>query len=161
MWSALPSRAMMRGRIRTGLICASGHWRQIMDEQFAVVASAGSFLTEDGDEVRFPHRWTPGGVGVRSAFTGGHVLNLAVAACVLNDLYREAEVGGVELRGVRVRAQGGFDTSGWKSAGISYAVEVDSDAPQALIAALIEAVDEVAEIPRALRQGAAVTRLSG
>ncbi|MER5597976.1 OsmC family protein [Streptomyces sp. NPDC002265] len=132
-----------------------------MDERFAVVASAGSFLKEDGDEVRLPHRWTPGGVGVRSAFTGGHVLNLAVAACVLNDLYREAEVGGVELRGVRVRAQGGFDTSGWKSTGISYAVEVDSDAPQALIAALIEAVDEVAEIPRALRQGAAVTRLSG
>ncbi|MFJ9733740.1 hypothetical protein ACIRUL_20780 [Streptomyces sp. NPDC101171] len=107
-----------------------------MDERFAVVASAGSFLKEDGDDVRLPHRWTPGGVGVRSAFTGGHVLNLAVAACVRNDLYREAEAGGVELRGVRVRAEGGFDTSCWKSTGISYAVEVDSDAPQARIAAL-------------------------
>ncbi|MFG2266424.1 hypothetical protein [Streptomyces sp. NPDC048720] len=101
-----------------------------------MVASAGSFLKEDGDDVRLPHRWTPGGVGVRSAFTGGHVLNLAVAACVLNDLYREAEAGGVELRGVRVRAEGGFGTSCWKSTGISYAVEVDSDAPQARIAAL-------------------------
>ncbi|MEU6011736.1 OsmC family protein [Streptomyces sp. NPDC047453] len=132
-----------------------------MDERFAVVASAGSFLKKDGDDVRLPHQWTPGGVGVRSAFTGGHVLNLAVAACVLNDLYREAEAGGVELRGVRVRAEGGFDTSRWKSSGISYAVEVDSDAPQALIAALIATVDEVAEIPRALRQGAAVTRSAG
>ncbi|MEU1417889.1 MULTISPECIES: OsmC family protein [unclassified Streptomyces] len=129
-----------------------------MEERFAVVASAGSYLQEDGDDVRLPHRWTPRGVGVRSAFTGGHVLNLAVAACVLNDLYREADAGGVELRGVRVRAEGGFDTSRWKSTGISYTVEVDSDAPQALITALIATVDEVAEIPRALRQGAAVTR---
>ncbi|MEU6497694.1 OsmC family protein [Streptomyces sp. NPDC046984] len=129
-----------------------------MEERFAVVASAGSYLQEDGDDVRLPHRWTPLGVGVRSAFTGGHVLNLAVAACVLNDLYREADAGGVELRGVRVRAEGGFDTSRWKSTGISYTVEVDSDAPQALITALIATVDEVAEIPRALRQGAAVTR---
>ncbi|MFF0838158.1 MULTISPECIES: OsmC family protein [unclassified Streptomyces] len=133
-----------------------------MDERFAVVASAGSFLAEDGAEdggdVRLPHRWTPGGVGVRSAFTGGHVLNLAVAACVLNDLYREAEAAGVELLGVRVRAEGGFDTSRWRSTGISYAVEVDSDAPRALVEALIAAVDEAAEIPRALRQGAAVTR---
>ncbi|MGV9407894.1 OsmC family protein [Streptomyces sp. NPDC003674] len=133
-----------------------------MDERFAVVASAGSFLAEDGAEdggdVRLPHRWTPGGVGVRSAFTGGHVLNLAVAACVLNDLYREAEAAGVELLGVRVRAEGGFDTSRWRSTGISYAVEVDSDAPRALVEALIAAVDEAAEIPRALRQGAAVAR---
>lgn len=133
-----------------------------MDERFAVVASAGSFLAEDGaedgDDVRLPHRWTPGGVGVRSAFTGGHVLNLAVAACVLNDLYREAEAAGVELLGVRVRAEGGFDTSRWRSTGISYAVDVDSDAPRALVEALIAAVDEAAEIPRALRQGAAVTR---
>ncbi|MFF0767044.1 OsmC family protein [Streptomyces sp. NPDC093675] len=130
-----------------------------MEERFAVVASAGSYLQEeDGETVRLPHRWTPGGVGVRSAFTGGHVLNLAVAACVLNDLYREAATSGVELRGVRVRAEGGFDTSRWESTGISYAVEVDSDAPQTLIAALIATVDEVAEIPRALRQGATVTR---
>ncbi|MFC1431658.1 OsmC family protein [Streptacidiphilus sp. N1-3] len=95
---------------------------------------------------------------MRSVFSGGHVLNLAVAACVLNDLYREAETAGLALRGVRVRAEGGFDTSRWVSTGISYTVEVDSDAPQALIDALVAAVDEVAEIPQALRQGAAVTR---
>lgn len=129
-----------------------------MDERFTVVASAGSFLADDGDDVRLPHRWTPGGVGLRTAFTGGHVLNLAVAACVLNDLYREAEAAGVGLRGVRVTAEGGFDPSVWKSTGISYAVEVDSDAPRASIAALIATVDTVAEIPRALRQGADVGR---
>ncbi|MHA6759556.1 hypothetical protein [Streptacidiphilus sp. PAMC 29251] len=132
-----------------------------MDERFTVVANTGSFLKEGDDDVRLPHRWTPGGIGVRSTFTGGHVLNLAVAVCVLNDLYREAEAGGVELLGVRVRAEGGFDTSNWLSTGICYAVEVDSGAPQALIAALIATVDEVAEIPRALRQGAAVTRSTG
>ncbi|WP_218108570.1 hypothetical protein, partial [Actinacidiphila rubida] len=64
-----------------------------MDERFTVVASAGSYLERDDDggpAVRLPHRWTPEGVAVRTEFTGGHVLNLAVAACVLNDLYREA-----------------------------------------------------------------------
>ncbi|MFJ5217201.1 OsmC family protein [Streptomyces sp. NPDC088354] len=132
-----------------------------MDERFTVMASAGSYLSEGGEHVRLPHRWTPGGVEVRSAFTGGHVLNLAVAACVLNDLYREAEAAGLELRGVRVRAEGGFDPSVWRSTGISYAVEIDSDEPPARLEALIAAVDEVAEIPRALRQGAAVTRSAG
>ncbi|MBY8878015.1 OsmC family protein [Actinacidiphila acidipaludis] len=132
-----------------------------MDERFTVVASAGSFLTEDGDDVRLPHRWTPGGVGVRTAFTGGHVLHLAVAACVLNDLYREAGAAGVELRGVRVRAEGGFDTSTWQSTGISYAVELDSDAPASDLTALLAAVDEAAEIPRALRQSTTVARAAG
>lgn len=132
-----------------------------MDERFAVVASAGSYLgedDEDGTAVRLPHRWTSEGVGVRTAFTGGHVLNLAVAACVLNDLYREADAAGLELRGVRVRAEGGFDTGRWASTGISYAVEVDSAAPPARVAALVATVEDVAEIPRALRQGAEVTR---
>lgn len=98
---------------------------------------------------------------MRSAFTGGHVLNLAVAACVLNDLYREAAAGGLELRGVRVRAEGGFDTALWRSTGILYTVEIDSEAPREQVAALIATVDEVAEIPRALRQGAEVTRSAG
>ncbi|OIJ63920.1 OsmC family protein [Streptomyces mangrovisoli] len=133
-----------------------------MDERFEVVAQAGSFRTEaEGDAeyvLRWPHRWTSGGVEVRSAFTGGHVLNLAVAACVLNDLYREAAARGLELRGVRVRAEGGFDTATWRSTGITYGVEVDGDAPEAVVTALIATVGEVAEIPRALRQGAEVTR---
>ena len=35
-------------------------------------------------------------------FTGGHLLHLAVAACVLNDMHREAQSRGVPIDGVLV-----------------------------------------------------------
>ena len=37
----------------------------------------------------------------------------AVADCVLNDLYWEAAALGLELKGARVTAAGGFDTATW------------------------------------------------
>lgn len=123
---------------------------------FEVVAGAGSLRSET--DVRFPHRWTPGGVSVDTEFTGGHLLNLAAAGCVLNDLYREAEQLGIELAGARVTAAGGFDTTTWTSTGITYSVELDSPAPDGELARLLEIVDEVAEIPRALRAGVPVRR---
>jgi len=127
-----------------------------MSEQFKVVAGAGSFRNNDG--ARFPHHWTDEGVSVETAFTGGHLLNLAAAGCVLNDLYREAANLGVELAGVRVSAVGGFDTETWQSTGITYAVELASLAPQQELDRLLAVVDAVAEIPRALRAGMTVHR---
>ena len=126
-------------------------------DDFGVLASSGSLRATGSDVHVLPHRWTPDGVAVEAAFTGAHLLHLAVAGCVLNDLYREAERLGVRLDGVRVRAWGGFDT-GWRSTGIGYAVELDAPVAPETRAALLAAVDEVAEIPRAVRQGAAVTR---
>ena len=93
-------------------------------------------------------------------FTGAHLLHLAAAGCVLNDIYREAAALGVELAGVRVTAAGGFDTETWRSTGISYVVEVSSAALAGDLARLLEAVDEVAEIPRAIRAGATVRRVT-
>jgi hypothetical protein len=107
-----------------------------------------------------PHRWTPGGVTVHIDFTGGHLLHLAAAGCVLNDLYREAAALGIELKGARVIAAGGFDTATWRSTGIGYWVEVSSDAPADQVAHLLEVVDQVAEIPRTSRAGAPVRRVS-
>ena len=127
-----------------------------MSEQFKVVAGAGSFRSGDG--ARFPHHWTDGGVSVETAFTGGHLLNLAAAGCVLNDLYREAANLGVELAGVRVSAVGGFDTETWQSTGITYTVELASLASQEELDRLLAVVDAVAEIPRALRAGMTVHR---
>jgi uncharacterized OsmC-like protein len=97
---------------------------------------------------------------VEADFTGGHLLHLAAAGCVLNDVYREAAALGIELKGVRVIAAGGFDTTAWQSTGIGYSVEVSSDAPADQLAHLLEVVDQVAEIPRAIRAGAAVRRVS-
>ncbi|MFE7860831.1 OsmC family protein [Streptomyces sp. NPDC057403] len=129
-----------------------------MDDDFGVVVSAGSLRSGDERAVRFPHRWTPEGVTVEADFTGAHLLHLAAAGCVLNDLYREAAGLGITLDGARVTASGGFDTVNWASSGIGYSVTLDSAAPAADLDRLLDLVDEVAEIPRALRAGASVAR---
>jgi uncharacterized OsmC-like protein len=129
-----------------------------MDDRYAVAVAAGALRSESEGSARFPHRWTSDGVTVDAAFTGAHLVHVAIAGCVLNDLYREAAASGIDLHGVRVSAEGGFDTDTWTSTGITYSVEIVSDAPDDRLAGLLAIVDEVAEIPRALRAGATVRR---
>ncbi len=100
----------------------------------------------------------PEGVTVESDFTGAHLLHLAVAGCVLNDLHREAAASAIRLDGARVSAWGDFDTETWTSTGISYSVELDSPATAVELDRLLALVDQVAEIPRAIRTGAPVRR---
>jgi len=126
---------------------------------FDVVVGAGSLRSTTPDIVSFPHRWSTDGVTVKAAFTGAHLLQLAAAGCVFNDVYREAVQMGMEIRGVRVTAFGGFDTDTWESTGISYVVEVDSPASGDEQNALLEAVDSVAEIPKSIRVGTSVERV--
>jgi hypothetical protein len=128
------------------------------DKGFEVVVSAGSLRAAGG--VVMPHRWTPEGVVVETEFTGAHLYHLSAAGCLLNDVYRESARLGMVVNGVRVRACGGFDTSTWASTGVLYDVEVDSDESDTDVAHLIEIVDEVAEIPRTLRSGTTVKRLT-
>lgn len=109
----------------------------------------------------FAHRWSDDGVTVEAAFTGGHLLHLAAAGCVLNDVYREAAQLGLPLRGVRVGADGAFDEDDWHSTGIAYWVEVDCDAEPSEVDALLRRVDAVAEIPRSIRAGTSVERVAG
>lgn len=128
---------------------------------FEVVVAAGTLRSTAADAVRFPHQWTPEGVTVEAAFTGAHLLHLAAAGCVLNDVYREAGGLGLVVRGVRVMASGAFSTQTWESAGISYQVEVDTTAQSAEVDTLLQLVDSVAEIPKAIRAGAKVDRVRG
>jgi uncharacterized OsmC-like protein len=130
-----------------------------MDNRFEVAVGAGTLMSGSAAAARFPHQWTPEGVTVEADFTGGHLLHLAAAGCVLNDVYREAARLGIGVEGVRVTAAGGFDTATWRSTGIGYSVQVSSDAPAAELAHLLEVVDEVAEIPLAIRAGAIVRRV--
>jgi OsmC-like protein len=127
-------------------------------DRFGVVVGAGSLRSDDGQAVRFPHRWTPEGVTVEAEFTGAHLFHLAAAGCVLNDIYREAGQLGIRVDGVRVLAAGGFDPQTWASSGVTYQVELRSPAPAEDLARLLDRVDEVAEIPRAIRVGATVQR---
>lgn len=125
---------------------------------FGVSATSGTLRQDraDGDVV-LPHTWTPDGVTAGPASNGAQVFHLSVALCVLNDTYREAQRLGIEVRGVEVTADGGFD-EGWGSTGVTYAVTVDSAASEHELADLLATVDAVAEIPRAIRAGADVRR---
>lgn len=126
---------------------------------FDVVVGAGTLRGTADDLVRFPHPWTPEGVTVETAFTGAHLLHLAAAGCVLNDVYREAQRLGVPIDGVRVTASGGFDTETWQSTGIGYSVEIDSPASATQLGEVLATVDSVAEIPKSIRAGANVERI--
>jgi hypothetical protein len=127
-------------------------------DDFPVVLSAGSLRGDGPGGWVVPHVWTESGVSVQAAPNGAGVLHVAVALCVLNDLFREGESLGAPVRGVRVTARGEFDTESWVSTGVTYAVEVDSTASDDAVATLVAKVDEVAEIPRVLRAGMTVER---
>ena len=130
-----------------------------MSGRYDVVVGAGSLRSANATSIHWPHRWTADGVTVDGDFTGGTVLHLAAAGCVLNDVYREAAALGIEVDGVRVRAGGDFDPESCRSTGIEYSVDVDSGADEPSLRHLLEVVDRVAEIPRALREGTSVRRV--
>ncbi len=127
-----------------------------MGEVFEVRVASGS-LRDPSAPVQMPHAWSEGGVSVVCAFTGAHLLHLSAAGCVLNDVHREAAALGLDVAGVAVAAEGGFDTDAWVSTGITYRVVVDGAEGERLTT-LLARVDEVAEIPRVLRAGATVAR---
>jgi len=104
-------------------------------------------------------RPTEGGGGGRG-FNGGQLLYLAVAGCISNDLFREARAAGIELGSVRVKVGGDFVGEPAVSDEIHYRVELTGNAPENQLFALIEQVDDIAEIPNSLRQGTYV-RLAG
>jgi putative redox protein len=104
-------------------------------------------------------RSTEGGGG-GLGFNGGQLLYLAVAGCISNDLFRDARAAGIELSSVGVKVLGDFAGEPAVSDEILYEVEVAGDAPEDQLQALVERIDEIAEIPNSLRQGTRV-RLVG
>ncbi|MDQ6846379.1 MAG: OsmC family protein [Candidatus Dormibacteraeota bacterium] len=89
-------------------------------------------------------------------FNGGQLLHLAVAGCVSNDLFREAERSGIRLSRVVVTVDGDFDGDPPVSTGITYEVDVEGEASTEDLDALVRHVDAVAEIPNSLRRGTPV-----
>jgi hypothetical protein len=128
------------------------------DDSFPVTLSSGSLRQGLDSGWMVPHAWTEEGVVVQAAPNGAAVLHVAVALCVLNDVYREARERGVEVAGVRVLARGRFDAETWHSTGVTYSIDVDSPSAPGDVADLVAHVDAVAEIPRALRAGVEVER---
>jgi uncharacterized OsmC-like protein len=119
-----------------------------VDGQVTALGAAGPFTLV----VDRPAAAGGGGRG----FNGGELLYLAVAGCISNDLFREAQAVGIALRHVRVRVAGAFAGEPAVSGEIRYEVDVDGDAPAEQLRALVERVDAIAEIPNSLRGGTPV-----
>jgi uncharacterized OsmC-like protein len=86
-------------------------------------------------------------------FSGGQLLNLAVAGCVSNDLFREASKRGIRLDRVRVTASSDYVGDPATSTSIEYDVEITGDAPEQALVDLVAFVDDIAEIPNSIRRG--------
>ena len=93
-------------------------------------------------------------------FTGGHLLHLAVAGCVYNDLFREAAKRGITVTRAWVSADGGFEGEPCASTGIRYSLRVEGDASEAELRELVAHVEAIAEVPSVIRLGAEVGLLS-
>lgn len=119
-----------------------------LDGRTTALGSAGPFTLV----VDRPVDAGGGGLG----FNGGQLLNLAVAACISNDLFREAARDGIPVRRVRVSARSDYAGDPAVSGPILFDVEVDGDASTERLAELLRAVDEIAEIPNSLRRGTEV-----
>jgi uncharacterized OsmC-like protein len=90
--------------------------------------------------------------------SGGHLLHLAVAGCVFNDLYHLAAERGIRLTDVRVSATGGFEgEEPTVSTGVTYQVSVSGEASEEQLRGLVSEVDSVATIPDVLRRETTVT----
>lgn len=119
-----------------------------VDDGTTALGSAGPFTLV----VDRPAEAGGGGQG----FNGGQLLNLAVAGCISNDLFREAARSGIALRRVRVTALSDYVGDPAVSTPIRYDVEVEGDASEEHLRDLVERVDEIAEIPNSLRRGTEV-----
>ena len=119
-----------------------------VDGRVTAVGSAGPFTLV----VDRPAEAGGGGRG----FNGGQLLNLAVAGCVSNDLFREAAKLGIELTRVRVTADADYNGDPAVSTPIEYHVELEGDASEEDLRSLAELVDRIAEIPNSLRRGTEV-----
>lgn len=96
-----------------------------------------------------------GGRGL--GFNGGQLLYGAIAACMSNDLYREAETLGIQLSRVAVTVDGNFPARGEPSSPITMDVEIDGDAEVERLSELLDLVDGLAEIPNSIRGTTPVT----
>lgn len=99
-----------------------------MDDRFEVVVGAGTSRSGDARAVRFPHRWTAEGVTVEPTST--------VRNCCTS---RRRDACSTTCTG--------------RPTGITYAVQLHSSASVAELDLLLDVVDAVAEIPRAIEPG--------
>ncbi|MFL5865737.1 MAG: OsmC family protein [Thermoleophilaceae bacterium] len=89
--------------------------------------------------------------------SGGHLLHLAVAGCLFNDILREAGARGIGVTQLEVSADGGFEGDPLLSTGIGYSIQIGGDAPDEELRKLVADVEERAAIPLSIGRGTRVT----
>jgi uncharacterized OsmC-like protein len=126
---------------------------------------AASISTADATEGRAPvstrdllveHHKTGSALISMSLPTGGHVLHLATATCLFNDLHTAAARAGLRLGPVKVWADGGFDDTMTASTGIRLKVEIGGDADPEELRTLVLETFEVSTVASVLRNSTSV-----
>jgi uncharacterized OsmC-like protein len=119
-------------------------------------ADAASAVVNELPAVTINHRSAGPTMLTLGTCSGGHVLHLAVAMCVYNDLLREARARGIRIERLAVTADGGFAGDPLRSTGITYTIDIAGDAPEEALRTLVELVERIAEVPDMLRHGTTV-----
>jgi uncharacterized OsmC-like protein len=107
---------------------------------------------DPGDVIFKHHRAGHAQVKIET-LTGGHLLQLAVAGCLFNDILRVAAGRGVTVSQLEVSADGDFCGEPAVSTGISYSVRVTGDAPEDELRRLIRDCEKDASIGNTLQRG--------
>ncbi len=107
----------------------------------------------------FKHHLTDRAQVTIETLSGGHLLHLAVAGCLFNDILREAGKRGVTLTELQITAEGGFAGEPLCSTGVSYSVAIAGEAPDAELHILVAACQQASAVAQSLRRGTAVTAL--
>ena len=87
-----------------------------------------------------------GGLG----FNGGQLFYLSIAACLSNDLYREAAGAGVTVTGVVVEVDGDFPAPGDASSPVTVDIDIEGVGSDEALRALLDRVIGMAEIPKSM-----------
>jgi uncharacterized OsmC-like protein len=96
--------------------------------------------------------------GKGSSVNGGELLFLSLATCFCNDIYREAAKRKMNISSVDVTVNGQFGQEGEPGSNIVYHVNIEApEHSEEQIAALIDYVDQIAEVHNTLRKGTNVT----
>jgi uncharacterized OsmC-like protein len=88
--------------------------------------------------------------------SGGHLLHLALAQCVFNNVLRIAQERGLTVSDLRVVADGDFNAEGTASTGIDCSIEVSGAAERSDLTSLAEAAFDDSSVVAILRRGGTV-----
>jgi OsmC-like protein len=108
------------------------------------------------NHIVFRHHRAPEVAWSIDVATGGHVLHLALAQCVFNNVLRIAQERELALSDVRVTADGGFDEDGTASTGIDCAIELSGAADRSNLTGLAREAFDASSVVAVLRRGGSV-----